>query len=43
MKLVPITDTIVTLGKLGLLFREHRDDSKYHPMVGDYTTGRTES
>ena len=37
--LVPIIDTIVTLGRLGLPFRGHRDDSKYHPKVGEYSTG----
>ena len=30
---------MVTLGRLGLAFRRHRDDSKYHPKVGDYSTG----
>ena len=33
--LVPIIDTIVTLGRLGLPFCGHRDDSKYHPKVGE--------
>ena len=37
--LAPIIDTIVTLGRLGLPFRGHRDDSKYHPKVGEYSTG----
>ena len=37
--LVPIIVTIVTLGRLGLPFRGHRDDSKYHPKVGEYPTG----
>ena len=37
--LTPIIDTIMTLGRLGLPFRGHRDDSKYHPKVGEYSTG----
>ena len=37
--LAPIIDTIVTLGRLGLPFRGHRDDSKYHHKVGEYSTG----
>ena len=37
--LSPITDTVVTLERLGLPFRGHRDDSKYHPKVGEYSTG----
>ena len=37
--LVSIIDTIVALGRLGLPFRGHRDDSKYHPKVGEYSTG----
>ena len=27
------------MGRLGLPFRGHRDDSKYHPKVGEYSTG----
>ena len=34
-----ITDTIVTLGRLGLPSRGHRDNSKYYPKVGEYSTG----
>ena len=34
--LVPIIVTIITLGRLDLPFRGHRDDSKYHPKVGEY-------
>ena len=34
-----IIDTIFTLGRLGLPFRGHHDDSKYHPKVGEYSTG----
>ena len=37
--LVPIIDTIVTLGMLGLPFCCLRDDSKYHPKAGEYSTG----
>ena len=37
--LVPIIDTIVTLGRLGLPFRGPPDDSEYHPKVGEYSTG----
>ena len=33
--LVPIIDTIVTLGRLRLPFRGHRDDSNYHLNVGE--------
>ena len=29
----------ITLGRLGLLFRGHRDDSRYHSQVGEYSTG----
>ena len=36
--LAPIRDTIITLGRLCLPFRGHRDDSKYHPRVGEYST-----
>ena len=27
------------MGRLGLPFRGHRGDSKYHPKVGEYSTG----
>ena len=27
------------MGRLGLPFRGHRDDSKYHPKVGEYSAG----
>ena len=37
--LAPITDTIITLGRLGLPFHGHRDDSKYHRKVGQYSIG----
>ena len=35
----PITDTIITLGKLGLSFYGHRNDSKYHIELVVYTSG----
>ena len=35
----PIIDTNDTLGRLGLPFHRHCDDSKYHPKVGEYSTG----
>ena len=31
--------TQLLLGRFGLPFRGHRDDSKYHPKVGEYSTG----
>ena len=34
----PKIDTIITLGRLSLPFCGHRDDSKYHPKVGEYST-----
>ena len=34
-----ITDTIIFLGRLGLALKRHRDDSQYHPDVGEYSTG----
>ena len=37
--LASIIDTIITLGRPFLPFRGHRDDSKYHPKVGEYSTG----
>ena len=37
--LAAIIDTIVILGRLRLPFRGQRDDSKYHPKVGEYSTG----
>ena len=36
--LVLIIDTIVTLGRLGLTFLGHYDDSEHHPKVGEYST-----
>ena len=38
-KLIPIVDTIITCGRLGLSFRGHCDDSQYHPEVGSYSHG----
>ena len=29
----PIVDTVILLGRLGLAFRGHRDDSQYHPNM----------
>ena len=33
-----ITDTIIFLGRQGLALRGQRDDSQYHPDVGEYST-----
>lgn len=38
-KLLPIVDTIITCGRLGISFRGHRDDSQYHPEVGSFSRG----
>ena len=38
-KLKPIVDTVILLGRLGLPFRGHRDDSQYHLNVGEYPSG----
>ena len=38
-KLEPIVDTIILLGRLGLLFRGHGYDSQYHQSVGPYSIG----
>ena len=38
-KLIPIVDTIITCGRLGLSFRGHRDDSQYHPEIGSHSQG----
>ena len=37
--LAPKIDTIITLARLCLPSRGHCDDSKYHPKVGEYSTG----
>ena len=37
--LAPITDTVILLGRLGLVFREHRYDSQFYPNVGEYSSG----
>ena len=34
-----IIDTIIFLGRQDLVFRRHRDDSQYHPDVGEYSKG----
>ena len=33
-----MTDTNITLGRFGLPFPGHHDDSKHHPKVGEYST-----
>ena len=38
-RLAPIIDTVILLGRLGLAFRGHRDDSQFHPNVGEYSSG----
>ena len=38
-KLKPIVDKVILLGKLGLPFRGHRDDSQYQQNVGEYSSG----
>ena len=38
-KLKPIVDSVILLGRLGLPFRGHRDDSQYHANVGEYSSG----
>ena len=38
-KLKPIFETVILLGRLGILFRGHMDDSQYHPNVGEYSSG----
>ena len=42
-KLAPIVDTVIVCGRLGLPLRGHRDDAKYHPEVGNYSTEMTTS
>ena len=39
-RLAPIIDTIIVilLGRLGQAFRGHRDDSQFHPNVGEYSS-----
>ena len=39
-KLVPITDTVILCGWLGIPLQRHRDDSKYHPDIGQYSDDR---
>ena len=38
-KVKPIVDTIILLGRLGLLFRGHGYDSRYYQSVGPYSIG----
>ena len=40
-KLVPIVDAIIVCGRQGLALRGHRDDSKYQPDLGSYSTEQT--
>ena len=37
-KLKPIVDAVTFCGRLGLPLHGHRDDSKYHPEVGGFST-----
>ncbi|XP_046862960.1 52 kDa repressor of the inhibitor of the protein kinase-like [Xenia sp. Carnegie-2017] len=41
-KLVPVVDTIILAGRLQLPLRGHRDDSQYHPEVGEYSEKHNE-
>ena len=38
-KLAPIVDSVLYCGRLGLPLHGHRDDAKYHPEVGSYSSG----
>ena len=38
-RFAPIIDTVIFLGTLGLAIRGHRDDSQFHPNVGEYSSG----
>ena len=38
-KLAPIVDSVLFCSRLGLPLRGHRDDAKYHPEVGSYSSG----
>ena len=38
-KLASIADAVLYCGRLGLPLRGHRDDSKHHPEVRQYSTG----
>ena len=40
-KNLPIIDTIILCGRLGLSLRGHRDDSKYFPNAGEYSLNST--
>jgi hypothetical protein len=37
-KLASIVNSVVFCGRLGLPLRGHRDDAKYHPEAGSYST-----
>ena len=39
-KLTPIVDTIKLCGHLGLSLRGHRDDTKFHAEIGEYSSGQ---
>ena len=36
-RLVPIIDTLMLCGRTGIASRGHRDESKYHPPIGEYS------
>ena len=38
-ELASIADAVLYCGRLGLPLRGHRDDSKYHPKVGQFSAG----
>ena len=38
-RLAPIIVTVILLVELGLVLRGHRDDSQFHPNVGEYPSG----
>ena len=38
--LASIVDTIIFCGRRGIAVRGYRDDSKYFPCIGDYSTER---
>ena len=39
----PIVDTVIVLGRQGLSFRGHRNDSKHHPEQGGYAIENVEN
>ena len=36
-KLIPVVDAVILSGQLNLPLRSHRDDSKYHPEISNYS------